>query len=406
MTKDVYSSSLKFLVPLTPEETYKTIVDEAIRLVDGKYGSIFIPVNSRMQRVYASFPKLYEIIPRQDGITHSVYTSSKPSIRSIGDLMPLHPKLKEMKISSDICVPLTYNNMTVGVLSVLSTNGKHFDSKDLEVLRLFIPLATMAIKKAILYDQLYSSLEAKDVFVSIASHELKTPLTSILIYTQILAKYISKAKVPPMEYIDKLLAEEVRLKKLVNELLQINQIKTGALLFVMQKCDLKEILEHAVANFRYLFPQHKIEFRNGIKEKPYIIGDRDRLLQAAINLLNNAGKYSNPGSTINVSLAFKSPYFVLEFKDNGKGIRKKSLPYIFEKFYKGSDSAKGGGIGLGLYLVRYIIAQHHGTITVNSKFRKGTTVTVTLPQETKYVAKNTSPTLIIKAKQKQCFFNE
>lgn len=382
MKQDIYSSAIKFLASLTVQETYKLIVEEAMKLVDGKYGTIFLPSSEGgMQRVYASTPLLYKIVPRKNGITNSVFKTGKPYLFNEAYLLPIHPELRKLGIGSDISIPLTYNEVTVGVLSVMSPKNKTLAKKDVEILSLFSPLATLAIRKALLHEQLSKSLEARDLFISIASHELKTPLTSIILHTEMLAKNVSKGEMPSREDVDKLLSEELRFSKLIKELLQVNQIKTGGLAFNMERCRLSEIINHAIGDISYIFKDRRINFHNELKnQKTYIIGDYDKLLQVIINLLNNAVKYSKTGSPIDVALKYKSPNYVLKIKDQGIGITKKDIPYIFERFYQGKNYTSGG-MGLGLYLVKHIIDSHNGQIKVESKFREGTTFTISLPKE-------------------------
>jgi K+-sensing histidine kinase KdpD len=224
----VYKSALKLLAPLSLDETYKIIVLEAKRLVGGDYGSIFMARDSKMERVFASSKFLETIQPRKKGFTYNVYKTKKAKVLKKKDLTKIHSELAKTGIKSDIMTPLMSRGKPIGVLTILS-NKKDFNKKDLSMLRLFGPLATLAIKKAQLSDELKSALETRDLFISLASHELRTPLTVAYTYLQLEKRKIEQGKVIRKEWIDIITDELKRLNNLVDGLLQLNQINTGSL---------------------------------------------------------------------------------------------------------------------------------------------------------------------------------
>jgi transcriptional regulator with GAF, ATPase, and Fis domain len=153
----VYKSALKFLIPLSLEETYKIIVSEALKLVDGDYGSISMIKGRRLERAYASSATLFKIEPRKKGYTYGVYKSRKAIVLKRRRLTGIHPELKKLNVRSDILIPLVNRGNSIGVLTVLSIK-KFFRKRELELLQLFGPLATLAISKAVLYDELDKAL--------------------------------------------------------------------------------------------------------------------------------------------------------------------------------------------------------------------------------------------------------
>src|SRR5438105_1239273 len=114
----IYSAALRLLYPLTPNEMYTTIVNEAKKLVNAKHGTIFLLEANKLKRVYASTPIIYQVKPRKKGNTFRVYDKLKPYILSYEQLMQLHPEFKKIHVGSDMGIPLTYGNKTIGVLSV------------------------------------------------------------------------------------------------------------------------------------------------------------------------------------------------------------------------------------------------------------------------------------------------
>jgi signal transduction histidine kinase len=264
------------------------------------------------------------------------------------------------------------------VLSVLSERGKRFSKKDIAILKLFSPLAMMALRKALLYNELHKALNERDLFISIASHELKNPLTSIYAYSQIIANKIKKGEMPEMDKVDRLLLEELRLNKIMSDFLEVNRIKTGKISFEMKKINLLEVLESAMESFRNIDKEeHRLRSRFE-RQKAVVWGDPDKIHQAILNVITNSGKYSEKNSLITVSLEQEEDYFRIEIKDRGSGIPEKDLPYVFDRFYR-ADNTKNQGMGIGLYLVKYIILKHGGKLEIKSRVNKGTTVSILLP---------------------------
>lgn len=353
-----------------------------MKLTGAKYGSIFIPTeDGGLERVYASSPLLFREVPGKGGYTAQVLENKNYYLLDVKKFLePKHPSLKELKVKDDLAIVLNYNNLRIGVLSLLSFQNKGFGDGEVKLMKLFAPLATLALQKSILYEQVKTALDAQDLFISTASHELKTPLTSLLLYSQLIEKSVSKKEVPKSEYIQIVLRQEKRLVKLVKEMLAIHQIRTGRLKFEMKKCNLKEVILHSILDSQKLLADHKVKFYNRLKEESaYVNGDGDKLVHVINNLLSNAVKYSAPQAKIDIVLKPTDNSLIFQVKDYGQGIPQRELPYIFEKFYQGSGM-KDGGMGLGLYLVRYIVETHKGEITIDSKLGEGTMVTIKLPR--------------------------
>lgn len=373
----IYQSALALLEPLTTEETYSTIIKEAISLVNGKAGSIFLLEDGELKRVYASDPKLYHIKIRPNGNTYRVFKNQQPYILTHQDVSSIHPQFNKINIGSDLCVPLSYGKITRGVISILSDPGKIFSQQDLRILEFFAPLAALSIRNSQLYEQTQSALEQRDLFISMTTHELKNPLAAITLYTQLISKKINDGQLPDSKYLGNLNSSISRLTHLVNDLSQANQIKLGNLRLELSSCYLPDLVKQSVIEFRFRFPNHPISFRNRIKSEVNFECDQNRLSQAFSNILNNAAKFSQPGSPISVSMAKKNNWVMIRITDHGKGMSPKDLDRIFERFYKANNSTPG--MGLGLFITKSIVDAHQGTITVKSKANRGTTFTLLFP---------------------------
>lgn len=375
----VYKASIKLLVPATIDETYKSIVDEAVKLVGGKYGSIFLEKEGALTRIYTTYPDLYKIKIRKNGLTYKVFNTNEPIVENISNISRVHPLMSKTGAKSDILIPLSYQNKAIGVLTILSNSTQEFTFRDLIILKMFGPLATLAIIKTQYYEETRMALETRDLFISMASHELKTPLTTVYAYMQLMQKKMESGETLKTTWVNTLLKETKRLTDLVNELLQVNQIQKGTLQFQMKKVNVVSVVKDAVNDFMITNPDRVVKINNKIQNgKSSVLGDSNKIFQVIINLLNNAAKHSNKQSVIAVFLDRKENNLMIRIRDQGTGIPKKDLPKLFDQFYRGNNHNKEG-MGLGLYLTKRIVDEHEGSIYIASKVKKGTTVKIILP---------------------------
>lgn len=378
--EEIYKAGFKFLEPLTPRETYATIVKEATKLVKAQYGSILLEEHDQLKRVYSSVPPQYQITHRKRGFLYQAFKKGKPIILSSKRIEKVHPEIKQLSIVSDVIIPLSYRGKSIGILAVLTKNEKKFSDEELATLILFGSMASLAIRKTQLYDETKKALETRDFFISMAGHEMKTPVTTIFGYSQLLFNNAEKGKELKKEWINSLHAECHRLRSLINDLMETNRINSGLLHYDFHEYNLKEIVNEVVINFKLNYPERQLVFKNNLtKQNTAIVGDKNLLIQALINLLENAVKFSPSNTKISVVLKSDDPYIIIRIKDKGMGIHQKDLPKVFERYYKGVGTSHEG-IGLGLFLVKSIIEHHHGSVGIRSSLNKGTTAEIKLPR--------------------------
>jgi K+-sensing histidine kinase KdpD len=377
---EINQSALKFLMPLSLEVTYSTIVDEAVKLVGAKFGSILLEKNDQLIRVYGSANFTYSIKNRKRGNTYKAFKTQKTIVAYIKELGLHHPILKKNNIKGTVFIPLSYQGKSIGVLSINSVKIIKLSDEELRVLELFGSMASLAIKKVQLYKEMHDALKARDMFISMASHELKTPLTTIHGYVELLGTKFKKTDTSEGRWVQNLSLETKRLINLVNELLETNNIKTGKLTFSWTVCSLREVIRRAVNNFHITHPHRIIYIEDKLSNhQDNISGDFNKLLQVFSNLINNSLKFSPDDSAVQITLTYEEPYYFVKITDQGKGIDKKDILRIFDEFYKGSDQTVEG-MGLGLFLVKKIIAEHKGTIEAFSQLGRGTSMVVKLPE--------------------------
>lgn len=223
--------------------------------------------------------------------------------------------------------------------------------------------------------------QRKDEFISIASHELKTPLTTIKGYTQLLGDSLQKRFDENVKFVGVLNNQINKLNDLVNELLDISRIQSGKLTINKTDFSLTEFVEEVMKEAEVFSAQHKIVLKSSADDV-MINADRFRVNQVLMNFLTNAIKYSPDADKINIFITSDDKEVKVSVQDFGLGINKDKLPLIFGKFFQvdsNSPDIMKQGLGLGLYISAEIIKSHGGRVGVDSKIDKGSTFYFILP---------------------------
>jgi signal transduction histidine kinase len=378
LIEDIYKSSLKFAKHLDSKEAFTQIVCEAVSLVGADYGSIFL-VNEENEfyRAYTSIEGTPTMQPRKRGFAYEAYKTSKVMVISRREIVKYHPEFTKTGFNSLILIPLSYNSLSIGVLSLLSTKRNYFAKKKVRALSLFGSMASLVIRKVQLYGEAQEALQARDTLIGLMAHELRTPLTAINLQAQMLDSGNHK-KIQPI-LTQKLVKETKRLSRLINQFLEIDQIKTGQLHYDWGECSLGQVIQDAVHYFKVTYPKYSVNFNNHLDGSDTVVGDADKLMQVVVNLLNNSAKFTDRNSPIEIELKSSLRSYIISVVDHGKGIPKKDLPRIFDRFYQGSNGSKEG-LGLGLFLVKKIIEHHNGSVVARSELNKGSTFEVMIPK--------------------------
>jgi two-component system CheB/CheR fusion protein len=223
--------------------------------------------------------------------------------------------------------------------------------------------------------------QQKDEFISIASHELKTPITSVKAYTQILGQRFGKAgDTKSVELVGKMNAQLDKLTDLIGDLLDVTKIEAGRIQFHESYFDFNELVEQTVEELQRTTKKHHIT--NELQPSITVYGDHDRLGQVLTNFVTNAIKYSPQADKIIVKSAIDRDNVTLCVQDFGVGLSQDDQEKVFERFYRvgGSDQNTYPGLGLGLYISSEIIKRHKGQVWVESKKNQGSTFWFSLPK--------------------------
>ncbi|WP_437644174.1 AAA family ATPase [Sorangium sp. So ce362] len=310
--------------------------------------------------------------------------AASPIRPEVGDVGAA-PLLRQLGIHAFLRVPLLARDRCFGVMTLLATAPwRRCGPADLWLAEELGSRAALALDNARLFAEAQKAIERRDEFLLVASHELKTPLTSLKMQSHLIERLLrryQRAEIAP-ERIDAALQvlnrQIARLAHLVNELLDVTRLSAGRLTLVRAPVDLAALTREVVERMS----QQLADARCGVQldlDEP-VVGrwDPSRVEQVLINLLSNAMKYG-AGGPIHVVVRGQPDRATLVVRDHGMGIAEADQARIFERFERAVSVRNFGGLGLGLYIVRWIVTSHGGTIRVESAPGAGATFIVELP---------------------------
>ena len=227
-------------------------------------------------------------------------------------------------------------------------------------------------------DDQRKALDQKDEFMSIASHEMKTPLTAAKAYLQLLEMSLGESNSQVKSFAKKANHSVERLNQLIVELLDVSKIQEGKINYNFAPLNFNELVESTVEDMQYSSPNHKI-IKTG-KTDYLVTGDKNRLEQVLINLLSNAIKYSPDSKDVYINIEEAAGEVKVIITDTGIGMNKRNLQKIFERYYRAEDAGtKFQGLGIGLYISNEIIQRHQGKMWAESEPGKGSAFYFTIP---------------------------
>jgi signal transduction histidine kinase len=294
--------------------------------------------------------------------------------------------IKTLGARSGLSVPLVVREARVGALSLGSATPNRFAEADVELVAEIGRRTALAVDNARLLVETQRAVHLRDQFLSTASHELRTPITSLKLIVESLIHRTGARPLAPAASSDRLqrvLRSTNRLEHLVDELLDVTRIEQGQATVSPAEMDLAALVREVVQHFE--LDLARAGCRLSVNCPSPVVGsvvghwDASKLEQVVTNLLANAIKFG-AGRPIEVMVRDAGQAVELQVKDHGIGIAADDLPKIFDRFERAVSSTHYGGLGLGLYLVRSIVESHGGAISVESGVDEGSTFTVRLPR--------------------------
>jgi len=383
-------ATLAIASALSLDDVLKMITDQAAKVINSAFALIWIKVNENgtrrtilamsadasgaRQGVDERSEQLLDAIARQ---IHGSVRLTGEQLRKLGGT-PLFEGLRTL-----LAAPLREREgEPAGLLMLAEKQNAAFTGDDETVLTQLAQMASVAVQNARLYREAQDANRAKDDFLATLAHELRTPMTGILGWVQML-------KSEGMEQTDvaaaiEMIESSTRVQaRLVEDLLDVSRIIAGKLRVDLAPVELRPVVETVVEMFHARAQERRIAIETDIEERPLsVYGDETRLHQVVWNLLSNAIKFTPEGGRVRVELHCSESKAVLRVSDTGQGISPEFLPHVFERFrqFDNTTVRQQSGLGLGLAIVRHLVTLHGGQVAAESDgIGTGTTFTITLP---------------------------
>ncbi|MBK7918964.1 MAG: GAF domain-containing protein [Chloroflexi bacterium] len=383
------------------EHVLNLTLDWALRVSDGTAASIILTDdnNKPYLQAHRGYDESFSLEPvngtfADDGLIGHVLATGEPHVTGNVHAEP-NFVAHAYDTLSQITLPIIHQQKLIGVAAIESSELNTFNNGQMETAVRLTNHAAVAIANALLYQQVKAANQAKSEFVSMVSHELKTPMTSMRGYTDLLLSGMTGDLTTQQRgFLETIAANIRRMSQQIQDLTDISRIETGQLHVDLAPTAFTSILSETLQTVRGPCDAKGIELHLALPtELPMIMADKERLVQVLTNLISNATKYSPPDTHIYVNISQDhmalekgngriTPVVVCAVQDNGYGISPEDQKRLFTKFFRADDPniRKATGTGLGLSITKGIVELHGGKIWVQSDTGQGTTFTFVIPQ--------------------------
>lgn len=293
--------------------------------------------------------------------------------------------IEELGARSFICVPLKVRGQTFAVMTLVSsTPGKQFTDLELQTAEELARRGALAVENARLFRDAQEAIRARDEFISMASHDLRTPLTTVRLKVARLLRGERDQDLSPEDRIlqlEKVEAQVARLVQMMDSLLDVTTISAGRLQLNTEPLDLGAMVQEVGERLGEDLAKAGCELRVHVDDRVSGLWDKLRLEQVITNLISNALKYAK-GKPIEITIdSTDEDRARLVVRDYGIGIAEKDQERMFERFERANADQMVGGFGVGLWIVQRVVEAHGGTVRVSSSMGEGSVFTVELPRD-------------------------
>ena len=360
------------------------LMDEAKFMAGHDLRGIMTPIANRENTLVQT------VISEQKIVTDSLYEVLTPHFSRDA----AHDLQKKSGIVSVVVYPMIVHGETIGAVAIaLGQSYLSISDHRKDLISRLVSITGIAIDNALLYQRIQEANERlkqldqlKDEFVSVASHELRTPMTAIKSYLWLaLAGKGGELNEKLKFYLDRSYTSTNRLIKLVNDMLNVTRIESGRMSFEIQKVDMPQLVEEMISEVKPRADELGIKIISptlqeaALLKLPSVLADPDKIKEIMINLIGNSLKFTHRGGNISIAYEVKDDMLITKVSDNGEGIEADDISKLFQKFslIKGSyqtNKQSSQGTGLGLYISKMIMKEHGGDIWAESAGRgKGAT---------------------------------
>lgn len=400
---------------LTSPRVAEILVEHGRAALDAQAGLVALEADGGLEIVHAAgYPdhliERLRRLPRDSGLPLAVaaQTGQPILVESADALRARFPELGADDAGpghrSLAALALLVDGRAVDALGLSFAAERRLSDEDLAFLQTLARQGAQALERARLYEaeraaraEAQEAVQLRDLFFAVASHELKTPITSLLGHAQLLQRRLGPAQ--PVTERDQralqvIVEQAARLSRMVTEMLDAGQIAAGRLSVERAPLDLGALARRVVAEIQPTLTRHSLCY-DAPDEALMVNGDELRLEQVLYNLVQNAVKYSPAGGQVQVRLERRGERACLAVADQGIGIPQQALGSLFQRYYRADNVEERGigGLGIGLYVVKEIVSLHDGEIEVASSEGEGSTFTIYLPLSTRQVAGAALPPL-------------
>jgi len=333
--------------------------------------------------------KVFRLDPSRPHLSQAVLETQQPQImtavspewlRSIAQNEEHRRLLEAVSFVSILEVPLfAHRRFLGGLVLVSSRKDRRYTAKDLPLAEALAHRAALAIENARLYDAAHRAIQARDEMLGVVAHDLRNPLNSIVMQTQLLQRGRKEGDRRSSEGPEAIRRAAVRMNRLIQDLLDVGRMEAGQLAIHRTGVPSRDLVLEALEVQRPLVSSAGLDLRLDLAPKlPSVFADRDRLLQVLENLLGNSTKFTPHGGAITVGTESREREVLFWVRDTGRGIPPDSLRHVFDRFWQAKKGERRGA-GLGLAIARGIIEAHGGRIWIESTVGHGTTCYFTVP---------------------------
>ncbi len=335
--------------------------------------------------------------PEQDALVDRVIADRAPRVVHIPDTDALRALTSDAEVLGAlggrgpqdlIVVPLVARGRVLGVLQFVAlTTTRTGRADDMPLILDLARRAALAVDNALLYEEAQRATRARDDVLAIVSHDLRNPINTIQMSTSFLLDVLREpgAKdVPVVPQLQVMQRATRRANALIQDLLDVSRIDAGTLAVATTALDASMLIRDAVLELAPLVEGKKLAFEHEWTGPDLLVAaDRSRIGQIFSNLVGNAIKFSKPGGTVRIEGSRRGDMADFDVIDTGAGIPPEDVPHLFDRFWQASKTSRSGA-GLGLFIVKGIVAAHGGTIAVESTVGVGTRFRFSVPSAVKH----------------------
>ena len=391
---------------LSTDEVLKAIVESTARAINAKGSSLLLLSPDKKQLVHSATYGLSDWFIKKGPLyadkSFSHVLEGKPVLvlnATEDNNVQYHWHMKKEGITSILAVPVVFENEVIGMMRVYTAEPRRFSDEEISFVEGVASLGALALQKARLHEAVSKDLQQCNIdlsrlanerqnlfhFLSMAAHDLKAPLSTIQTYFGVLlGGFTDELSTRQTDILERCSTRITQLLELISDLLDISKIESGQVVTEMKEVRLKTIIDDSVETGLTLAIKKGVELKVDIpKRLPHLYGAGSRLQNVLTQLISNAITYTDPGGSVKLSIVNSLNAVRFEVSDTGIGIPEEELDQVFKEFFRGSN-VKTKGSGLGLSIVKGVVAAHGGDIWAESpcpETGKGCKFIFTIPKQ-------------------------